>query len=89
MFFENIRGFNFRSLASMYSVKPQLSYTTSIAGSKVGKGGKIDVLADLQTILGYEIVGNSDSIANYTLGTFGSKLIIHDIFKKFYNFFFQ
>ena len=85
MFFENIRGFHFRSLASMYSQKPQLSYTTSIAGSKVGRGGKIDVLADLQTILGYEIVGNSDSIANYTLGTFGSKLIIHDIFNKNYS----
>ena len=85
MFFENIRGFHFRSLASMYSQKPQLSYTTSIAGSKVGKGGKIDVLADLQTILGYEIVGNSDSISNYTLGTFGSKLIIHDIFNKNYS----
>ena len=85
MFFENMRGFHFRSLASMYSQKSQLSYTTSIAGSKVGKGGKIDVLADLQTILGYEIVGNSNSLANYTLGTFGSKLIVHDIFNKNYS----
>ena len=85
MFFENIRGFHFRSLASMYAQKPQLSYTTSIAGSKVGKGGSIDVLADLQTVLGYEIVGNSDSLVNYTLGTFGSKLIIHDIFNKNYS----
>ena len=85
MFFENIRGFHFRSLASMYSQNPQLSYTTSIAGSKVGKGGTIDVLADLQTVLGYEIVGNSDSLVNYTLGTFGSKLIVHDIFNKNYS----
>jgi len=85
MFFENIRGFHFRSLASMYSQKPQLSYTTSIAGSKVGKAGVIDVLADLQTVLNYEIVDNSDSISNYTLGTFGSKLIIHDIFNKNYS----
>jgi len=85
MFFENLRGFHFRSLASMYAQKSKLSYTTSVAGSKVGKAGVIDVLADLQTVLGYEIVGNSNSIANYTLGTFGSKLIVHDIFNKKYS----
>ena len=53
MFFENTKGFHFRSLASMYAQKPQLAYTTSISGSKVGKGGVIDVFADLQTILSY------------------------------------
>ena len=84
MFFENIKGFHFRSLASMYAQKPQLAYTTSIAGSKIGKGGTIDVFADLQTILSYQILNNSDSLVNYTLGVFGSKLIVHDIFNKIY-----
>ena len=84
MFFENTKGFHFRSLASMYAQKPQLAYTTSISGSKVGKGGVIDVFADLQTILSYKILNNSDSLKNYTLGVFGSKLIVHDIFNKIY-----
>ena len=84
LFFETLKGYHFRSLTSMYVQEPILRYTTSVAGSKVGKGGTIDPLVDLQTVLDYEIVPNSDSMINYRTGVFASKLIMHDIFNKIY-----
>ena len=65
LFFETLKGYHFRSLVSMYVQEPILQYTTSVPGSKVGKGGTIDPLVDLQTVLDYEIVSNSDIMVNY------------------------
>jgi len=84
LFFETMEGYHFRSLTSMYVQEPVLKYTASVGGSKVKRDGTIDALADLQTVLDYEIVSNSDSMVNYRVGIFASKLITHDIFNKTY-----
>ena len=81
LFYETLKGFNFRTLASLYNEKPVLNYNTIIPGSNI-KRGVIDVEKDMQTILSYEIVSNSDSLVNYTTGIYGSKLIVHDILSK-------
>ena len=84
LFYETLKGFNFRTLASMYNVPEQLEYTTYVPGTNITKDGTIDVLRDLSTIIDYQIVSNNDNIINYRNGMYGSKLIVHDIVGKTY-----
>ena len=86
LFFETFRGYHFRSLTSMYVQNPLFTYTTHVPGSLWGrdKPGIIDIMKDLQNVIDYEIVSNSDTVVNYRTGVFASKLIIHDIFNKEY-----
>ena len=84
LFYETLKGFNFRTLASMYNVPEQLEYTTFLPGTNITKDGNIDVLKDLQTILSYDIISNNDNIVNYRSGMYGSKLIVHNIIGKTY-----
>ena len=88
MFFETMKGYHFRSLASMYAEGPILTYTTRKAGGNIiqqgpGKGG-IDIIKDLTAVLDYEVVANTDTLINYTAGTYASNLFVHDIFNKRY-----
>jgi len=84
LFYETLKGFNFRTLASLYNNAPQLDYITVVAGSNPVGNKDYNVLNELRTVLSYEIVSNNDSIANYRTGMFGSKLITHDIISKSY-----
>jgi hypothetical protein len=82
-------GFNFRTLASLYNNVAKMEYTTFVPGTSsrpsIGTDGTvIDIYKDLQTILGYEIIANNDSLVSYRTGMFGSKLITHDIISKSY-----
>ena len=83
LFYETLKGFNFRTLASLYDRPSLLEYVTVITGS-VSDAGIINVLTDMQTIQEYEIIANNDSLVNYRTGMFGSKLITHDIISKSY-----
>ena len=83
LFYETLKGFNFRTLASLYNESPVLNYNTSVPGSAV-KRGIIDIVKDLQTIIDYEILTNRDSLINYRTGVYASKLIVHDILRKDY-----
>jgi hypothetical protein len=82
MFYETLKGFNFRTLASLYNEKPFMEYTTFESGALVGKNGVIDVIKDLNNVLGYEILANNDTLLNYRTGMYGSELIKHDIRNK-------
>ena len=84
LFYETLKGFNFRTLASMYNIPEQLEYTTFLPGTNITKDGTINVLKDLQTILSYDIISNNDNIVNYRNGMYGSKLIVHNIIGKTY-----
>ena len=89
LFYETLKGFNFRTLASLYNNPALMEYTTFVPGTNIIPDGQpgagtIDVFKDLRTVLDYEIVSNNDSIANYRTGMFGSKLITHDIISKSY-----
>ena len=84
LFYETLKGFNFRTLASLYNNAALMEYTTFAPGTNV-KDGVIDVFKDLRTVLNYEIVSNSDSLISYRTGMFGSKLITHDIISKSYD----
>ena len=85
LFYETLKGFNFRTLASLYNTAPQLDYSTVATGSNSVGSKDYNILNELSTVLNYEIISNNDSIANYRTGMFGSKLITHDIISKSYD----
>ena len=77
MFYEDLKGVHFRSLASMYANPSVMKYTTSIAGSKPA-----NVFEDLRTVLSHQIIGNGDTLLSQRLGAYGSNLTIYDTFAK-------
>ena len=89
LFYESLKGFNFRTLASLYNNNTVMEYTPFAPGTNIVPDGKpgagsIDVFKDLSTILDYEIIPSNNNIASYKIGMFGSKLITHDIINKNY-----
>jgi len=89
LFYETLKGFNFRTLTSLYNDAPLMEFAAMQPGTNIIRQGQpgagaIDVSQELRTILSYEIISNSDSIVNYRTGMYGSKLITHDIIGKNY-----
>ena len=83
LFYENLKGFNFRTLTSLYDQPPLMEYVPFEPGTNV-INGMVDVHKELRTVLDYSIVSNNDYIVNYRTGMFGSQLITHDIVSKSY-----
>jgi len=83
MFFENTRGFNFRTLGNLYSKAPIMTYEYTIPGTRT-KGGARDILQELSTIENYKVTSAPDTVYNYTSGIYSSELIVHDIISKSY-----
>ena len=83
MFFENTRGFNFRTLGNMYSKAPVMTYEYTIPGTRT-KDGARDIIQELSAIENYRITSSPDTIYNYTTGIYSSELIVHDIISKSY-----
>ena len=81
LFFETFEGYNFRSLASLYSQPVSQEYTTFVAGGQVKKG-IVNIESELRNIIDYEIVDNSNTMYNHATGVLGSKLIVHNIYSK-------
>ena len=77
IFYEDLKGFHFRSLASMYANPPVMKYTTSIAGSKPA-----NVFENLRTVISHQIIGNGNTLLSQRLGAYGSNLTIYDTFAK-------
>jgi len=84
LFFENTRGFNFRTLGHLYASKPKLTYSQTLAGTKTDGRGSIDVLKNIQNIESYVISSAPDTLYNYTTGIYSSDMIVHDIVSKSY-----
>ena len=84
LFYETFDGFNFRTLASLYNETPSFLFQTVQPGANPTMGKKGDIAKEMETILGYEIVNNNDTILGYRAGMYGSKLITHDIINKEY-----
>ena len=77
MFFEDFKGYHFRSLTSMYSEPTSFRYTTSISGSNVN-----DPFRDMRTVIDYNTYGIGDSLAAQRLGSYGSELITYDTYTR-------
>tara|TARA_R110000851_G_scaffold182931_1_gene332016 strand:- start:38 stop:1462 length:1425 start_codon:yes stop_codon:yes gene_type:complete len=85
LFFENTRGFNYRTLGNLYKGLPVINYTKSVAGTKFLNNGAYDIMANVSNIESYTIASSPDIIYNTTTGVYGSKLIVHDIVSKSYD----
>ena len=83
LFYETLKGFNFRTLASLYNDPIQLTYSAMTPGANY-QDGIIDIMKEISNIIEFNIVANNDNIVNYRTGVYGSKLITHDIIGKTY-----
>ena len=84
LFYETLKGFNFRTLANLYNEPSQLTYSSMTPGFSYNDG-IVDIMKEIRTIINYNIVSNNDSIANYRTGMYGSTLYVHDIISKSYD----
>jgi len=92
-FYENIKGYHFRSIESMFAEGSKFTYFESVAGAPVGdspgisSGPDVDakLTRDLAVIQGYSITQGKDFLVNAPLGGFSSTMIQHDIFYKKYD----
>lgn len=89
LFWENKRGYNFRSLTSIvrgdtdYSSKDLPVHTYTHKEISIGEGGALDVLSRLYAILDFE-TRHSDKFHNHIMGQLGSEMITHDLYNKTY-----
>jgi len=84
LFFETCHGFNFKTLGHLYTGKPKLKYSQSLAGTKYRPDGAVDILKNISNIESYQITATPDTIYNYTAGVYSSEMIVHDIISKSY-----
>ena len=77
MFFEDFKGYHFRSLSSMYSEPTVFTYKTSVPGSKPN-----DPVSDLSTVIEFQIQSIGDSAAAQRLGAYASELISYDTYTR-------
>ena len=90
LFYENSRGFHFRSLGSLLALggaraRPtRWNYQTQITNVKdTSKKDEVkDIERRLQSIIKYEFAKPVDTMANIMGGMYANKLVVHDAFNK-------
>ena len=91
-FYENLRGFHFRSLESMYAEGSKYTYANVEPGAKTGKepglsDGKVmdeKLTRDLAAIQDYTVTAGRHFMVTAPSGGFSSTLTSHNIFHKNY-----
>jgi len=83
LFYESLRGFNFRTIGNLYAQPPVMKYEGAIEGTKTKKGIP-DIIKDYNSILNYTISGAPDTVYNYLEGMYASELLVHNITSKNY-----
>ena len=93
VFYENFKGYHFRSLQSLYAEGSRFQYIETQANTTVGEptdlgltGPKLNakVTRDLATILATNISSSKDTATSLSVGGLASRLISHDIVQKKY-----
>ena len=89
LFFENMHGFHFRSIQSLYDdgIQGEFHYgdkgTDEVYFEGVSDAGKI--VQSYKRILSLSVPRKNNSLFDIMGGMLGSKLIMHDIYNKKYN----
>jgi len=88
LFFENIKGFHFRSIQSLYDdgIQGEFHYGdkgTDEVYNNSSDAGKI--VQSFKRILSLSVPSKNNSLFDIMGGMLGSKLIMHDIYNKKYN----
>jgi hypothetical protein len=81
-FYENMKGYHFRSAESIYAQYPKMNYTEKTSPSRESKTGVENPIQELNKLQGVEISGSTNTLNNMIMGTYGSKIIVHDILNK-------
>tara|TARA_E500000331_G_scaffold315286_1_gene325182 strand:- start:833 stop:2305 length:1473 start_codon:yes stop_codon:yes gene_type:complete len=81
MFYEDLRGYHFRSLSSMYEKEVSQKYNPSVIGSKGGVRSE-DAFNDMRSVLGTQITGNGDTLLGSFTGAYASKLTVYDTYAR-------
>ena len=80
-FYENIRGFNFRVLDSLYD-QPTMGDFVAAENITVDNNTYQDVMKDYRRVMKHSIVSSNDTLFTTRGGMLGSKLIKYNIFHK-------
>jgi len=83
LFYESIRGINFRSLQSLYAQETVGDYSLGDFGNNDGK--KPDIKKEFGRILNFQIAANNDMMTNIVSGMLGSSIIEYNIYNKSFN----
>jgi len=87
LFFENIRGFHFRSLQSLYEDGVQGEFHFGDKGSDEAYSSSSDagkLVQAYKRMINFSVPSKNNSIFDIKAGMLGSKLIMHDIYNKKY-----
>ena len=87
IFYETTRGYNFRTLESLYNVGPVFDYVVGEgADFQDEKSSKVNPMeVNFNQVEKNEFISNNDILTNTKKGVYASKSIVHDIYNKNYN----
>ena len=81
LFYENTKGFHFKSLATLFSQQTQGDYHGGDVGTIDRKGQELE---NYKRVISFERVANADMLQNIVSGMLGSTQVTHDIYTKSY-----
>ncbi len=83
LFFENTRGFHFKTLQSMYNEETKQNFHVGDPGELDNVGSKVrDIQKEFETTITFELAQTSDMLKNIIGGVLGSKMQTIDLFNK-------
>ena len=86
LFYEDSTGFRFRSLENMLAIsgvaRPVVAKFQQKPRNVKGGTGVTDIISEMQTVDGYSIVNQFDTLKNLSNGVYASKTVTHDNFNK-------
>ena len=86
LFYEDSTGFRFRSLENMLAIsgvaRPVVAKFQQKPRNVKGGTGVTDIISEMQTVDGYSIVNQFDTLKNLSNGVYASRMITHDSFNK-------
>ena len=89
VFFENFRGYHFKTLEKMYGQEPVMTYFESSfgvdTGDKTQENPRKRLERELSTIQAASIVNRKDTLVNMSLGALSSELTTFDVVTKQFN----
>src|SRR6056300_1315065 len=86
LFYEDSTGFRFRSIENMLAIggvaRPVAAKFQQKPRNVKGGSGETDVIKEMQTVDGYTIKDQFDTLKNLSNGVYASKMVTHDLYNK-------
>jgi len=86
LFYEDSTGFRFRSIENMLAIggvaRPVAAKFQQKPRNVKGGSGETDVIKEMQTVDGYTIKDQFDTLKNLSNGVYASRTVTHDMYNK-------